>query len=75
MTNDLRDKLRQLGVTKGAANITPAPRPRRKRSIESLVAGHEVESALGRAFFALERYASDHQHGGAIGARTSAGAG
>src|SRR5512136_2660270 len=63
MTNDLRDKLRQLGVTKGAANIKPALRPRRKRPIESLVDGQEVESALGRAFFALERYAPDHQHG------------
>ncbi len=75
MTNDLREKLRQLGVTKGAANITPAPRPHRKRSIESLVAGQEVESALGRAFFALERYAPNHPHGdltlGALAAHTS----
>ena len=63
MTNDLRDKLRQLGVTKGTANIQPAPPPRRKRPIESLVDGQEIESAMGRAFFALERYAPDHRHG------------
>jgi len=69
MTTDLRDKLRQLGMTKGmakeAAKAKPPDQPRRRSSIESLVDGQEVESALGRAFVVQERYALDHQHGNA----------
>ena len=66
MTSDLRDKLRQLGVTKGASKVRPVAAPRHDRSIESLVDGQEVESALGRAFLVPERFASDHVHGAAV---------
>ena len=63
MTSDLRDKLRQLGVTKGAAQVKPTAQPRRALAIEMLVGGQEIESALGRAFLVQERYAPDHAHG------------
>jgi uncharacterized protein YprB with RNaseH-like and TPR domain len=63
MATDLRDKLRQLGVTKGADKVKPSAQPRRNQSIESLVKGQEVESAMGRAFVVRERYAPDHAHG------------
>jgi uncharacterized protein YprB with RNaseH-like and TPR domain len=67
MTTDLRDKLRQLGVTKGMAKeeakVRPPRRHRRRNSIESLVDGQLVESPLGRAFVAQERYTLDHRHG------------
>jgi uncharacterized protein YprB with RNaseH-like and TPR domain len=63
MPGDLREKLRQLGVTKGAAQIRPPVPRRRDHSIEALVDGREVESALGRAFVVPETYALDHRHG------------
>lgn len=59
MAMDLRDKLRQLGVTKGK----PPTRTRRKRPIESLLNGRQVESAFGRAFVVEERYTLDYLHG------------
>jgi uncharacterized protein YprB with RNaseH-like and TPR domain len=64
MTNDLRDKLRQLGVTKGAEKVqAPPARLRRPRPIEELVDGQEVESAQGRAFMAWTSYSPHHRHG------------
>ncbi len=64
MTGDLRDKLRQLGVTKGTARLRPTTSPpRHDRSIEALVDGQEIESAMGRTFLVQERYALDHVHG------------
>lgn len=64
MTTDLRDKLRQLGVTKGAVKIqAPPARSRRPRPIEELVEGQEVESAQGRAFIARSSYSLHHRHG------------
>jgi uncharacterized protein YprB with RNaseH-like and TPR domain len=65
MTTDLRDKLRQLGVTKGATHVKPPARPqeRRERSIESLLHGQQVESPLGRTFVVEKRYAPDYVHG------------
>ena len=64
MTNDLRDRLRQLGVTKGAVKVqVPAARSRRPRPIEELVDGQEVESAQGRAFIAHTSYSLHHRHG------------
>ena len=65
MATDLRDKLRQLGVTKGSAHLKPSVRPQGRRShpIEDLFDGQVVESALGRAFLVEERYAPDHPQG------------
>jgi len=65
MATDLRDKLRQLGVTKGSAHLKSPVRPHGRRShpIEELFDGQVVESALGRAFLVEERYAPDHSHG------------
>lgn len=67
MATDVRDKLRQLGVTKGASKLKP--KPRRARSIESLLGGQEIESPAGRAFVVEERYTPAHLHGStALGA-------
>jgi uncharacterized protein YprB with RNaseH-like and TPR domain len=65
MATDLRDKLRQLGVTKGSAHLKPPVHPQGRRShpIEKLFDGQVVESTLGRAFLVEERYAPDHPHG------------
>jgi uncharacterized protein YprB with RNaseH-like and TPR domain len=64
VTNDLRDKLRQLGVTKGAVKVQAPPiHSRRPRPIEELVDGQEVESAQGRAFMAQSSYPLHHRHG------------
>jgi uncharacterized protein YprB with RNaseH-like and TPR domain len=60
MVTDLRDKLRQLGVTKGAKI---KPQPRRAHSIESLLKGQEIDSLAGKAFVIDERYPLDHLHG------------
>jgi len=63
VATDLRDKLRQLGVTKGVTQVQPPARSRRPRSIQDLVEGQEIESAQGRTFVALERYPLNYQHG------------
>jgi uncharacterized protein YprB with RNaseH-like and TPR domain len=62
MMTDLRDKLRQLGVTKGTAHIQPAA-PRRAHAVESSLDGQEIASSAGKAFVIQERYALDHVHG------------
>ena len=66
MPTDLRDKLRRLGVHKGAARIKPPAAPRRERGggIETLVDGREVDTPFGPAFFHEEAYGADHPHGG-----------
>ena len=65
MATDLRDKLRQLGLTKGSAHLKSPVRSSKRRShpIEEFFDGQVVESALGRAFLVEERYAPDHSHG------------
>jgi uncharacterized protein YprB with RNaseH-like and TPR domain len=65
MATDLRDMLRQLGVTKGSAHLKPSihPQGRRSHPIEKLFDGQVVESTLGRAFLVEERYAPNHPHG------------
>jgi uncharacterized protein YprB with RNaseH-like and TPR domain len=67
MATDLRDKLRQLGVTKGATQVKPPTRRegRHEQSIESLFDGQQVESSPGRAFVIEKRYTPDHLHGNA----------
>jgi hypothetical protein len=61
MSTDLRDRLRQLGVHKGAANVTP--KPKRKSHLESLIVGDVIETDYGPTFIHTERYAPDHIHG------------
>ena len=63
MATDLRDKLRQLGVTQGAAKVQLPARSRHPRSIQDLVEGQEIESAQGHTFMALERYPLHYHHG------------
>jgi len=63
MPSDLQNRLRQLGVHKGAAKITPRPKPKRSIGIESLIDGEIIETDYGPAFVHVERYAPDHIHG------------
>ena len=63
MSTDLRDRLKKLGVHKGAAHIAAAPRPKRRRAIETLIDGEVLETDYGPAFVHIERYALDHIHG------------
>jgi uncharacterized protein YprB with RNaseH-like and TPR domain len=58
---DLRDRLRQLGVHKGAAKITP--KPRRPQGLAALIDGETIETDYGPAFVHVERYAPGHAHG------------
>lgn len=62
MVSELRDRLRQLGVTKGAARIQPPARPPSAYSASPLE-GQEVESLAGNAFLVQESYALDYVHG------------
>ncbi len=61
--SDLRDRLRKLGVHKGAAHIAATPKPKRRQGIESLIDGDVIETDYGPTFVHLERYAPDHIHG------------
>ncbi len=63
MPDDLRDRLRKLGIQKGARHITPRPRPKRLSGIESLIDGETIETDYGPAFVHIEHYAPDHFHG------------
>jgi uncharacterized protein len=62
MSSDLRDRLKKLGVHKGAAQIAP-PKRQRPRAIETLIDGDVIETGGGPAFVHLERYAPDYVHG------------
>lgn len=61
MSTDLRDKLRQLGVHKGAAKIVS--KPKRQSHLESLIEGETIETDYGPTFVHAESYAPDHIHG------------
>ena len=63
MATDLRDKLRLLGVTKGAARVKSPDQPRHARALESLLDGQEIESPAGKTFVVQECYALDYVHG------------
>ncbi len=65
MSSDLRDKLRRLGVHKGARTIRSSSGSRRQGAgIESLVDGQLVDTPYGAAFVHEESYATKHVHGG-----------
>ncbi len=61
--DDLRHRLKKLGVHKGARNIAPRPKPKRSTGIELLIDGEIVETDYGPCFVHVERYAPDHMHG------------
>ncbi len=65
MPDDLRNRLRKLGVQKGARHIAPQPRPKRQTGLEALIDGEIVETDYGPLFVHVERYAPDHVHGDA----------
>lgn len=63
MPDDLRNRLRKLGVQKGARHVTPRPKAKRSTGIEALIDGEIVETDYGPFFVHLERYTPDHVHG------------
>jgi len=63
MPDDLRNRLRKLGVQKGARNLTPRPKPKRSAGLEALIDGEIVETDYGPFFVHLERYAPEYLHG------------
>ncbi len=64
MPTDLRDKLRRLGVHKGAlALLPPQNREVRRGDLESLVQGRLVDTPYGPAFLHEETYPADYLHG------------
>jgi len=63
MPDDLRNRLKKLGVHKGARNITPRPKPKRQTGLEALIDGEIIETNYGPLFVHVERYAPDYVHG------------
>ncbi len=64
---ELRDRLRRLGLARGAGALQqdgqPLPARRRAHSIEALLPGEVVETASGPFFLYRETYPLHHQHG------------
>ncbi len=64
MREDIRRRLRELGVVKGVRELaTLPPSPRREVAIERLVPGRFHTTAHGACFVVEEHYPSDHLHG------------
>ncbi len=63
MPDELRDRLKKLGIQKGARHVTPRPKPRRSTAIEKLIDGEIIETDYGPCFVHDERYAPDYAHG------------
>ena len=62
MRDDLRRRLRELGVVRGVRELATLP-PRRRVAIEDLVTGHFHTTSHGQCFVAEEAYPLDHLHG------------
>ena len=62
MRDDVRQRLRQLGVVKGVRELA-TPTPRRRVAIENLVQGRFHTTSHGQCFVAEETYPPDHMHG------------
>jgi uncharacterized protein YprB with RNaseH-like and TPR domain len=62
MRDDLRRRLRELGVVRGVRELA-AHSVRRQRSIEELVPGHFHTTSHGQCFVAEETYPPGHLHG------------
>ncbi len=62
MSDDLRRRLRELGVARGVRELAPSP-PSHRLAIEDLVPGRFHTTSHGQCFVAEEIYPSDHVHG------------
>jgi uncharacterized protein YprB with RNaseH-like and TPR domain len=62
MHDDLRRRLRELGVVKGMRELA-TPAPRRRVAIESLVPGRFHTTSHGQCFVAEATYPLEHLHG------------
>ena len=62
MRDDVRQRLRELGVVKGVRELA-TPDPRRRVAIENLVSGHFHTTSHGQCFVAEATYPPDHLHG------------
>ena len=60
--SDLHDRLRRLGVGKGAQHLKPRAKPQ-GRAIEDLLPGEVVASEHGAFYLVREHYQIDHRHG------------
>ncbi|MBI3158454.1 MAG: ribonuclease H-like domain-containing protein [Chloroflexi bacterium] len=67
MPSSLSDRLKSLGVTVGAGDLTPKPAPSgpaRRAPIEQVMEGRIQETPLGEAFVVEQHYELGHAHGG-----------
>lgn len=62
MREDLRRRLRELGVVKGVRELQ-AREPRRSHAIEDLVSGRFHTTSRGQCFVVEDAYAFDYAHG------------
>jgi hypothetical protein len=62
MRDDVRRRLRELGVVKGVRELA-TPTARRRVAIESLVPGHLHTTSHGQCFVAEATYPPEHLHG------------
>jgi len=62
MREDLKRRLRELGVVKGVRELQ-TPGPRRSHAIEELVSGQFHTTSHGQCFVAEAHYPFDHRHG------------
>lgn len=62
MRDDLRQRLRELGVMRGVRELAAQP-ARRRVNIEDLVPGHFHTTSRGQCFVIEAVYPPDHQHG------------
>ncbi|TET48948.1 MAG: hypothetical protein E3J64_10305 [Anaerolineales bacterium] len=62
MRDDLRKRLRELGVVRGVAQLS-APAGVSKSAIEKLVPGHFHTTTNGQCFVAEEKHPLEHLHG------------
>lgn len=59
---ELRRRLRELGVVRGARELASLP-PRRRVAIEDLIPGRLYTAACGQCFIVEQTYPLDHRHG------------
>ena len=62
MRDELRQRLRELGVVKGVRELVTLS-PRRHLAIEDLVPGHFHTTSQGQCFVAVATYPPGHRHG------------
>ncbi|MBC7227867.1 MAG: ribonuclease H-like domain-containing protein [Thermoflexales bacterium] len=61
LSPDLRERLRRLGVVRGARLLPPSPR--RPVAVESVLPGRFYETPAGRCWLARTEYPAGHAHG------------